>query len=81
MDKIIVITGGTSGIGLELKNLFVNNGDKVLTVSSRELDDENHYSCEISNELKYAFSILMSPVPSNDICSVFLKSNNLTHLS
>ena len=52
MDKIIVITGGTSGIGLELKNLFVNNGDKVLTVSSRELDDENHYSCEISNELK-----------------------------
>jgi len=52
MDKIIVITGGTSGIGLELKNLFVNNGDKVFTVSSREMDDENHYSCDISNELK-----------------------------
>lgn len=52
MNKIVVITGGTSGIGLELKKLFEANGDKVLTVSKRELSDENHYSCDMRNELK-----------------------------
>lgn len=52
MNKIVVITGGTSGIGLELKKLFEANGDTVLTVSKRELSDENHYSCDMRNELK-----------------------------
>lgn len=52
MEKIVVITGGTSGIGLDLKNLFVDGGDTVLTISTRELEDENHYSCDLANELK-----------------------------
>lgn len=51
MTKIIVITGGTSGIGLDLKKLFVNNGDIVLTISTREIpDDKYHYSCSVSDE-------------------------------
>lgn len=53
MDRIVVITGGTSGIGLDLKELFVQNGDTVLTISiSSEFEDENHYYCDISNDLK-----------------------------
>ena len=47
MNKIVVITGGTSGIGLDLKKLFVKNGDIVLTLSRRENDDKNHYYVDI----------------------------------
>ena len=50
MDKIVVITGGTSGIGLDLKKLFNENEDTVVTISTRELQDENHYSCSVSDE-------------------------------
>jgi len=50
MNKIIIITGGTSGIGLDLKKLFIKNGDIVLTLSRRENKDENHYSVDISNQ-------------------------------
>jgi len=52
MDKIVVITGGTSGIGLDLKNFFIENNDTVLTISTRELDDKNHYSCSVSDSKK-----------------------------
>lgn len=50
MNKVVVITGGTSGIGLDLKNLFEKNGDTVITISTRELDDDKHYSCSVSDE-------------------------------
>ena len=52
MNKIVVITGGTSGIGLDLKKLFNENEDTVVTISTRELQDENHYSCSVSDEGK-----------------------------
>ena len=51
MNKIVVITGGTSGIGLDLKTLFETNGDIVLTMSTRQLDDKKHYSVDISNKI------------------------------
>ena len=50
MNKVVVITGGTSGIGLDLKNLFEKNGDTVLTISTRALDNPNHFSCSVSDE-------------------------------
>ncbi len=50
MDKIIVITGGTSGIGLELKKNYEKNGDKVITISTRETGDSLHYSGSVSDE-------------------------------
>jgi len=52
MNRIVVITGGTSGIGLDLKKLFIKAGDTVLTISTRELDDNNHYSCSVSDSEK-----------------------------
>lgn len=52
MNKIVVITGGTSGIGLDLKNLFEKDGDTVLTISTRELDNDKHYSASVAHELK-----------------------------
>ncbi|MBE5738124.1 MAG: SDR family NAD(P)-dependent oxidoreductase [Clostridiales bacterium] len=50
MNRIVVITGGTSGIGLEMKKNFEADGDTVLTISTRNLDEENHYSASVSDE-------------------------------
>lgn len=52
MGRIIVITGGTSGIGLALKNLFESNGDTVLTFSLMENGDTKHYAGSVSHEIK-----------------------------
>lgn len=57
MGRIVVITGGTSGIGLELKKLFLNKSDIVLTISTRQLDDEYHYSCSVDDESKLKATI------------------------
>ncbi len=51
MDKIVVITGGTSGICLELKKLYEKDNDTVLTISTRQLDDDKHYSVDVSDEI------------------------------
>lgn len=50
MNRIVVITGGTSGIGLNLKNLYEKNGDTVITISIDESKNENHYVCSVSDE-------------------------------
>lgn len=52
MGRTIVITGGTSGIGLELKNLFEKNGDTVLTFSLDETGENNHYAGSVDHEIK-----------------------------
>ena len=52
MGRIVVITGGTSGIGLGLKNLFEQNGDTVLTFSIDEVDNANHYVGSVDHEIK-----------------------------
>lgn len=51
MDKIIVITGGTSGIGEKTAKLFEEVGSKVI-VLARNIDVENpmHYQCDVSKE-------------------------------
>ena len=52
MNKIVVITGGTSGIGLELKKLYEAQGDTVLTFSIDEVDSANHYVGSVTHEIK-----------------------------
>lgn len=52
MGRTIVITGGTSGIGLELKKLFEKNGDTVLTFSLDETGENNHYAGSVDHEIK-----------------------------
>lgn len=52
MDKIVVITGGTSGIGLELKKRFESVNDTVITISTRESKEKNHYPASVSDEGK-----------------------------
>lgn len=57
MGRVVVITGGTSGIGLDLKKLFVQHGDVVITLSTRTLQDDNHYSLDVSNKLEVESAI------------------------
>lgn len=52
MGRVVVITGGTSGIGLCLKELFEKNGDTVLTFSIDEIENENHYVGSVSHDIK-----------------------------
>ena len=51
MDKVVIITGASSGIGLELAKKFIKSGDRVYGISRREfnLDGLNHICCDVSN--------------------------------
>ena len=57
MNKIIVITGATSGIGKKLKELFLLNGDIVISLSRSETVSKFSYPCDISDseQIKFAF--------------------------
>lgn len=51
MNRIVVITGASSGIGLKTAELFRKSGDKVINISKSPSDvgDEN-YLADVSNE-------------------------------
>jgi short-subunit dehydrogenase len=51
MNKIVVITGGTSGLGKAMADIFREKNDTVL-VLAREVstDNEFEYKCDVSNE-------------------------------
>ena len=50
MDKVVVITGASSGIGADLKKIFIDNGDRVVTMSRTASEEENHYVVDVSDE-------------------------------
>ena len=51
MDRVVVVTGASSGIGAELKKLYLNANDIVLTISrSQDEGNERHFACDVSNE-------------------------------
>lgn len=45
----IVITGATSGIGLDLKNKLTSLGHTVIGISRSQSEEENYYSCDVSD--------------------------------
>ena len=51
MNKIIVITGGTSGIGKEIFDIFKTQGHTVISLAKDvQIPSENSLNCDISNE-------------------------------
>lgn len=51
MDKVIVITGGTSGIGLTTANMLKEKGDKIIAIANTPADIEHEfYQCDVSDE-------------------------------
>ena len=60
---MIIVTGGTSGIGHEITRTLRNQGDNVITLSRRKLsDDKDHISCDLTDysSLKKAYKIISS---------------------
>lgn len=47
--RVVVITGGNSGIGLETANLFRKNGDIVIVISKNVEEDQLNFKCDVSN--------------------------------
>ena len=45
----IVITGSTSGIGLDLAQKLTKLGHTVIGISRSKKEEENYYSCDVSN--------------------------------
>ncbi len=50
MNRIVIVTGGTSGIGKATVELFKKNGDKVYVLARTSEDVENMYVCDVSVE-------------------------------
>ena len=47
--QTVIVTGATSGLGLEIKNYLAKNNFEVISISRRKFDSDSHYSCDISN--------------------------------
>ena len=45
-----VIVGGTRGIGSVVSGVLRDRGDRVITLSRRKKNDENHISVDLSSE-------------------------------
>ena len=58
MEKIAVITGGTSGLGKELKKLYESDGYRVC-VLARSCSDEtkDEYACDVSDEAQVTAAV------------------------
>ncbi len=51
MGRVVVITGGTSGIGEACAKEFINNGDTVIVMSRKNNNhSQNFYMCDVSIE-------------------------------
>lgn len=47
---MIIVTGGTSGIGKEIANHLRGKGEKIITISRRKNDnDKEHISCDLTD--------------------------------
>ena len=60
---MIIVTGGTSGIGYEITRTLRKEGENVITLSRRKLaEDKNHISCDLTDysSLKKAYKIISS---------------------
>ncbi len=49
MNKVVVITGGNSGIGKQTAELFQKQNDVVVVVSKNVTPSETDYECDVSN--------------------------------
>ena len=46
---MIIVTGGSSGLGKEIADYLKKSGKSVLTISRRNLDNTSHFQCDLSD--------------------------------
>lgn len=69
-DRIVVITGATSGIGLACKNLYEKFGYKVISLARNRVEElQDFFSCDVSKaeEVKEVFSQIKKKYGQIDI--------------
>lgn len=70
MNRIIVVSGGTSGMGKEVANLFRKNGDKVFAFGlNPDFKNKDEFVCDVTNEekVKEFFEIIAKKCKKIDI--------------
>ena len=70
MDKVVVVTGGTSGIGRQLVGVYKEHGFQVISLANRnDYKMENVILCDVSNdeEVKNAFAQIKEKYQKVDI--------------
>ncbi len=50
MNRVVVITGGTSGIGKACEGIFEYQKDKVYVLGRTEIDNKNYIKCDVTSE-------------------------------
>ena len=70
---MIIVTGGNSGLGKEITDNLISNGENVITISRSNLpDNENHISCDLTN-----FKSLKKAYKKTSIKKLFLQKKNI----
>jgi short-subunit dehydrogenase len=71
MNRIVVVTGGTSGIGKITSEKFLNLGDTVIILSKNANDGENNltFQCDVANldKVKEIFEIIKNKFGRIDV--------------
>ena len=59
---MIIVTGGSSGLGKEISEYLRKSGESVLTISRRKIDISTHLDCDLSNyySVKKTYKIIRS---------------------
>tara|TARA_A100001035_G_scaffold278618_1_gene277859 strand:+ start:1916 stop:2590 length:675 start_codon:yes stop_codon:yes gene_type:complete len=59
---MIIVTGGSSGLGKEISDFLRKSGESVLTISRRKMDISTHLECDLSNysSVKETYKIIRS---------------------
>ena len=69
MNRVVIITGVTSGIGEKLKEIFLNSGDTVLGLSRSVKPDEHNFVLDVADKtsVEKTFSEIGKNFPKIDI--------------